>query len=183
MVQGESSQPPPIEHSKTALQCPMLTSTNYNIWAIRVKAVFRVHGILDALEPKEGTQVVDKQDHMAVALLFQAIPEELVFQVSQFNTAKEIWEALKTRYVGVDRVREARLQTLETEFESLKMKVNESVDDFAARLGKIVTEVNSLGTVYEDKKLVKKLLASVPDRYVAIVASIEQFTDLNIMSF
>lgn len=108
MVQGESSQPP-IEYSKTALQCPMLTSTNYNIWAIRVKAVFRVHGILDALEPGEGTQVVAKQDHMAVALLFQAIPEELVFQVSQFNTAKEIRGALKTRYVGVDRVRDARL--------------------------------------------------------------------------
>lgn len=82
MVQGESSQQPPIEHTKFALQCPMLTSTNYNIWAIRVKAVFRVHGILDALEPKEGTQVFDKQDHMAVALLLQAILEELVFQVS-----------------------------------------------------------------------------------------------------
>ena len=150
----------------------MLTTTNYNIWAIRVKAVFRVHGILEALEPKEGTPVEENKDHMAVALLFQAIPEELVFQVSQFNTAKEIWGALKTRYVGVDRVRETRLQTLETEFEALKMKPNESVDDFSTRMGKIVTEVNSLGTTYADKKLVKKL-ASVPDKFVAIIASIE----------
>ena len=91
MVEGESSRPPTaVADSKAALQCPMLTATNYNIWAIRIKAVFRVHGILDALEPKEGTPVDDKQDHMAVALLFQAIPEELVFQVSQFNIAKEI---------------------------------------------------------------------------------------------
>ena len=45
-----------------------------------------------------------------MALLFQSIPESLVLQVSEFDTAKQVWEAIKTRHVGAERVKEARLQ-------------------------------------------------------------------------
>ncbi|KAM0051165.1 hypothetical protein Hdeb2414_s0007g00232961 [Helianthus debilis subsp. tardiflorus] len=146
----------------------MLTSTNYNIWAIRIKAVFRFHGILQVLKPGEE-EVEAKKDDMAVALLLQAIPEELVFQVAQFQKEKEIWEALKTRYVGVVRVREAKIEQLENEFESLKMKETETVDSFAGRISQWVTKAASLGTTYEDKKLTRKLLGSVAAKYVPIV--------------
>ncbi|XP_021995420.1 uncharacterized protein LOC110892571 [Helianthus annuus] len=185
MAGGEGSIPPPVaarDPASTSLQCPMLTSTNYNIWAIRIKAVFRVHGILQALEPGEQ-EVEAKKDDMAVALLLQAIPEELVFQVAQFQKAKEIWEALKTRYVGVERVREAKIEQLENEFESLTMKETETIDSFAGRISQWVTKAASLGTTYEDKKLTRKLLGSVPAKYVPIVASIEQFADLKAMTF
>ncbi|XP_035840327.1 uncharacterized protein LOC118487519 [Helianthus annuus] len=155
---------------------------NYNIWAIRIKAVFKVHGIQQALEPGEK-EVDAKKDDMAVALLLQAIPEELVFQVAQFQTAKEIWEALKTRYVGVERVREAKLEQLENEFESLKMKETETVDSYAGRISQLVTKAASLGTTYENRKLTRKLLGSVPAKYVPIVASIEKFADLKTMTF
>ncbi|KAJ0432427.1 putative RNA-directed DNA polymerase [Helianthus annuus] len=120
---------------------------------------------------------------MAVALLLQAIPGELVFQVAQFHTAKEIWEALKTRYVGVERVREAKLEQLENEFESLKMRETETVDSYAGRISQLVTKAASLGTTYENRKLTRKLLGSVPGKYVPIVASIEQFADLKTMTF
>ncbi|KAJ0438214.1 putative RNA-directed DNA polymerase [Helianthus annuus] len=185
MVGGEGSIPPPVaarDPAPTSLQCPMLTSTNYNIWAIRIKAVFRVNGILQALEPGEE-EVEAKKDDMAVALLLQAIPEELVFQVAQFQKAKEIWEALKTWYVGVERVREAKIEQLENEFESLKMKETETVDSFVGRISQWVTKAASLGTTYEDKKLTRKLLGSIPAKYVPIVASIEQFADLKAMTF
>ncbi|XP_035842221.1 uncharacterized protein LOC118488904 [Helianthus annuus] len=145
----DENRPPPVvvkDQSTTTLQCPMLTETNYNIWAIRIKAVFKVHGIQQALEP--GKKEVDaKKDDMAVALLLQAIPEELVFQVAQFQTTKEIWEALKTR------------------------------------ISQLVTKAASLGTTYENRKLTRKLLGSVPAKYVPIVASIQQFADLKAMTF
>ncbi|XP_022011220.1 uncharacterized protein LOC110910924 [Helianthus annuus] len=181
----DGNRPPPVvvkDKSTTTLQCPILTETNYNIWAIRIKAVFKVHGIQQALEPGEK-EVETKKDDMVVALLLQAIPEELVFQVAQFQTTKEIWEALKTRYVGVERVREAKLEQLENEFESLKMKETETVDSFAGRISQLVTKAASLGTTYENKKLTRKLLGSVTAKYVPIVASIEQFPDLKAMMF
>ncbi|XP_021991840.1 uncharacterized protein LOC110888632 [Helianthus annuus] len=160
----------------------MLTETNYNIWAIRIKAIFKVYGIQKALEPGEE-EVEAKKDDMAVALLLQAIPEELVFQVAQFQTAKEICEVLKTRYVGVERVREAKIEQLENEFESLKMKETETIDSFAGRISQLVTKAASLETTYGNKKLTRELLGSVPAKYVPIVASIEQFADLKAMMF
>ncbi|PWA63679.1 sulfonylurea receptor [Artemisia annua] len=145
-----------------------------------LKASFRVHGILDALEPKEGTSVVDKQDHMAGRYFSRRFQKK--FFSFTFNTAKENLGSFKDQvmWVLIGFVKQGCKPG--DGIRSLKMKVNESVD--ASRLGcKIVTEVNSLGTVYENKKLVKKLLASVPDKFVAIVASIEQFADLNTSLF
>lgn len=177
---SESGVVQPRNPNTASLQCPMLTETNYNIWAIRIKAVFKVHGIVQALEP--GTERVDADD-MAVALLLQAIPEGLVFQVAQYETAKEIWDALKTRYVGVERVREAKVEQLEKEFESLRMKESDTIDMFSAKISQLVTKAASLGTQYEDKKLIRKLLSSAPPRFIPIVGPIEQFADLKTMTF
>lgn len=74
---------------------------------------------------------------MAMALLFQSIPEALLLQVGELDTAKKVWEAIKTRHMGAERVREARLQTLMAEFDRLKMKETETIDDFAGKLSEI----------------------------------------------
>lgn len=71
---------------------------------------------------------------MAVALLFQSIPEALILQVGEPPTSKQVWEAIKTRYVGAERVREARFQILMSDFDRLKMKDTESIDDFGGKL-------------------------------------------------
>ncbi|KAM0051937.1 hypothetical protein Hdeb2414_s0007g00242391 [Helianthus debilis subsp. tardiflorus] len=56
------------------------------------------------IEPCVGTQLDVKKDKAVIAYLFQALSEDIVLQVSSYKSAKEIWEALKVRYVGVDRV-------------------------------------------------------------------------------
>ena len=34
----------------SSIQCPMLTSTNYTVWAMRMKAALKVHKAWDAIE-------------------------------------------------------------------------------------------------------------------------------------
>lgn len=162
-------------------QCPILNSTNYTIWAVKIKALFNVYGIWDALEPKGDVDI--NKNTMAIAYLFQALPEQLVLQVAHHTNASDIWEDLKARFVGADRVKEARLQTLESEFESLKMKDSESLDDFTGKISQLVSQANNLGSTIENKRLVRKLLGSAPAKFIQIVAAIEQFADLNTMSF
>ncbi|KAJ9553626.1 hypothetical protein OSB04_017671 [Centaurea solstitialis] len=158
-------------------QCPILDSTNYTIWAVKIKAPFNVYGIWEALEPKGDVDI--NKNTMAIAYLFQALPEQLVLQVAHHTNASDIWEDLKARFVGADRVKEARLQTLESEFESLKMKDSESLDEFTGKISQLVSQANNLGSTIENKRLVRKLLGSVPARFIQIVAAIEQFADLN----
>lgn len=72
----------------------------------------------------------DDKNDVAIALLFQAIPETLVLQVGELDTAKKVWDAIKTRHVGAERVKEARLHTLMSEFDPLTMKDTKKIDDF-----------------------------------------------------
>ena len=164
--------------SFSQFQCPILKSTNYTVWAIRIKTILRANGLWEMIEPKENTQADEKKDMMATAYLYQALPEDMIIQVASCKSAKEIWDALNTRHVGADRVQKARLQTLKTEFEMLKMKVEDTIDSFTARLNSIVTRASGLGSTFDQPTLVRKLLSSVPKRFVQIVATIEQFTDL-----
>ncbi|WZZ26643.1 hypothetical protein YC2023_010044 [Brassica napus] len=70
------------------------------------------------------------------------------------------------------------------DFDRLKMKETESIDDFGRKLSEIASKSAALGVSIEEQKLVKKLLTSLPRRkYIHIVASLEQVLDLNNTSF
>ncbi|KAD3337692.1 hypothetical protein E3N88_33212 [Mikania micrantha] len=64
-----------------------------------------------SIKSHSRTAVDPKKDNAAIALLYQALPEDLVIQVAYCERAAEIWETIKTRHVGVERVMEARLHT------------------------------------------------------------------------
>lgn len=87
---------------------------------------------------------------MATALLFQSIPEALILQVGELDTAKSVWDAVKARHIGAERVREARLQTLMAEFDRLKMKVADTIDTFVGKLWEITSKSASLGEIIEE---------------------------------
>ena len=170
-----------LKEGGTSIQCPMLSTSNYTVWAVRMRMALKVHKAWEVIE----TETPDtEKNNLAMALLFQSIPESLVLQVAELETAKQVWEAIKTRHVGAERVREARLQTLISEFDRLRMKETESIDDFGGRLSELASKSAALGTTIEEAKIVKKFLSSLPrTKYIQIVASLEQVLDLNKTSF
>nr|GEZ90149.1 zinc finger, CCHC-type [Tanacetum cinerariifolium] len=168
--------------STTHFQCHMLKGTNYTTWAIRMQIILEANGLWEMIEPNEKTEADTKKDKTVIAFLYQALPEEQLLQITKHKTAKAVWDALKIRHVRVNRVQQAKQQTLKSEFEMLQMKENESIDSFVTRLTNIINKAASVGLAYEDSTLVRKLLNVVPDRFLQIVASIEQYSDLDEMS-
>ncbi|GKF73270.1 hypothetical protein Tco_0219602, partial [Tanacetum coccineum] len=120
----------------------------------------------EMIEPLESTQADNKKDKTAIAFLYQSLPEEQLLLISKYKTGKEVWDALKTRHVGVNRVQQAKQQTLESEFEMLQMKENESIDSFVTRLTGIINKAARVGLAYEDSTLIRKLLNAAPDRFL-----------------
>ncbi|GKA56942.1 zinc finger, CCHC-type containing protein [Tanacetum coccineum] len=110
------------------------------------------------------------------------LPEEQLLQITKHKTAKAIWDALKTRHIGEERVQQARLQTLKSDFEMLHMKEDETIDTFTGKLTTLVNKAASLGHTIEDYVVVRKLLNAVPDKFLQIIASIEQYSYLDEMS-
>lgn len=138
-----------------------------------------MHKVWDVIETAPAGEPDEEKNNMAMALLVQSIPETLTLQVGELGTAKEIWEAIKTRNVGAERVKEARLQTLMNEFDRLKMKDTKKIDEFPGKLSEIACKSAALGEKIEESKLVKKFLKSLPrKKYIHIVASLEQVLDL-----
>lgn len=169
------------KHKDGGISCPMLNAANYTLWTIRMKIVLKVHEAWDVVE--QGIDDTKKND-IAIAYIVQSIPESLVLQLGDLDNAKKLWEAIKARYMGADRVKEARLQTLQSEFERLKMKDNDSINSFVGKISEIAAKSSALGESIEETKLVKKFLTSLPrKKYIFIVASIEQMLDLKTTKF
>ncbi|KAD7116862.1 hypothetical protein E3N88_04130 [Mikania micrantha] len=124
----------PKESSSVSLQIPTLTATNYTTWSIMMEAIMDAQGLWETVETPPGMAVDEKKSKTARAFLFQAIPEDVLLQVAKKKTAKDVWESLKLRYLGADRVQKARLHTLKSEFEALRMKEGESIDEYAGKL-------------------------------------------------
>lgn len=151
------------------------------MWAMRMKVTLKVHEVWEAVEL--GTTDANK-NVIAMALLFQSIPENLILQIGELEEVQAMWEAIKSWYLGADRVREARLETLSSEFDRLTINETEKIDDLAGRISSLAFRSAALGQNIEEHKLVKKFLSSLPrDKFIHIVASLEQVLDLKTIGF
>lgn len=137
-----------------------------------MKGISNVHGVWGAIKPGNTDS---KQNNIAYAVLFQSIPKYQILQIGDLNTAKEMWEAIKSRHLGADRVKEARLQKLIEEFDVIRMKDSVTIDNYAAKITRIKLKTSMLGEPFEEKRLVKKFLTRLPRRFIHIVASLEKF--------
>ncbi|XP_021986069.1 uncharacterized protein LOC110882326 [Helianthus annuus] len=162
------------EQGNISLQCPKLTESNYTQRAILMETILKAYSLWDTVVSKEG--VDEKKAHTTKAMIFQTLSGDTLMQVTQYESAKEVWDAIEVRYLGADMVQKARLQTLRSE-------LNETISSFASKLGGIKSKFKSLGTTIKDKKIVRKLLIYVPKKFLPTVASIEQYSEIDKMTF
>nr|GFA50771.1 zinc finger, CCHC-type [Tanacetum cinerariifolium] len=148
-----------------------------------MQIILEANGLWEMIEPNEKTQADNEKDKTAMAFLYQALPEEQLLQITKHKIAKAIWDALKTRHIGEERVQQARLQTLKSDFEMLHMKEDETIETFTGKLTTLVNKAASIGYTIEDQTLVRKLLNAITERYLQVVASIEQYSDLKEITF
>jgi len=158
---------PAKEGGSMSYQVPALTPTNYPVWAVKVKSIMDANDIWETVEPRAlGAEADPKKSKQTLAFLFQAIPEDMVLQMASYTNPKQVWDSLETRYLGVDRVRTARLATLKRELKGLSMKEGETVDDFATKLTGLASKARGLGYKLEEVDLVKRLLDSMPKSFL-----------------
>ena len=64
----------------------------------------------------------------------------------------------------------------------MKMKENETLNEFSSRFMELVNHMKSYGEEISDKRIVEKLLISLPDKFDPIVAVIEETKDLSLLN-
>ncbi|XP_073359731.1 uncharacterized protein [Aegilops tauschii subsp. strangulata] len=110
------------------------------------------------------------------------MPMDVLQHLIAKATAKEVWDTLKLMFEGHTRVKQANLQTLLRNYETLVIGDNESVDAFASRVATLVNRIRAFGENLTETSVVRRFLRAAPPRYLQIVTAIEQCVNLETLS-
>ena len=177
-------------------QLPQFNGKNYDYWAITMKTVFVSHDLWELVEygfeepaneeefigltqaEKELLKSNKKKDSKALVFLYQAVHESVFLRIAVANTSRETWQTLKTTYQGMEKVKTTKLQLPRRDFENLCMKESDDIDSFFTHVIGLVTQIRSHGDIFEERRIVEKLLRILPSRFDVIVTTIEETKDL-----
>ena len=70
-----------------------------------------------------------------------------------------------------------KLQMSRRDFETLCMKESDNIDSFFTHVSGLVTQIRSHGETLKERRIVEKILRSLPVRFEAIVVAIEDTKD------
>ena len=109
----------------------------------------------------------------AMNAIFNAVSMEEFKKISNVEVAHTTWNILQTVHEGTKVVKINKLQQLTTRFESIRMS-----DEFYAKLNNIVNSAYNLGEIYDQPKIVKKILRSLIEDFRSKVIAIIESKDV-----
>ena len=100
-------------------------------------------------------------------------------RISNIEVAQTAWNILQTVHESTKAVKINKLQQLTSKFESIRMSDDESFDEFYAKLNDIVNSVYNLGEIYDQPKIVRKILRSLTENFRPKVTVITESKDVD----
>ncbi|MCH98477.1 retrovirus-related Pol polyprotein from transposon TNT 1-94, partial [Trifolium medium] len=141
--------------------------------------------ILAADANAEQTRIVNEarlKDLKAKNYLFQSIDRTIIETILDKSSSKAIWDSMKHKFQGSTKVKRAQLQALRGEFETLRMKEDESVNDYFGRVLATVNKMKIQGETMEQRIVVEKILRSMTRKFNYVVCAIEESNNVETLS-
>ena len=91
-------------------------------------------------------------------VIFNTVSMEEFKRLSNVEVTHTAWNILQTVHKGTKTVKINKLHQLTSKFESIRMSDDESFDEFYAKLNDIVNSAYNLGEIYDQPKIVRKIL-------------------------
>jgi hypothetical protein len=141
--------------------------------------------VLPAAATAEQRNSVDEarlKDLKAKNYLFQSIDRAISETILDKTTSKAIWDSMARKYQGSTKVKRAQLQALKGEFEMLRMKEKETVNDYFAKVLATVNKMKIQGERREERIVVEKILRSMGVKFNYVVCAIEESNNIETLS-
>ncbi|CAD6257706.1 unnamed protein product [Miscanthus lutarioriparius] len=139
MGDGTSSSALPGGVRESSLMWLMLTRTNYSEWAMLMQVNYEAMEIWETIDP--GTNVKRSQVQQAMGVLLRSVLKEMWATPGGHKTVKEAWEVVQTMRLGAHRVKDINAQKLLKEFENIRFKEGESIDDIGMRITNLIANL------------------------------------------
>ena len=191
---GTSMNKPPLfdgndyQYWKFRMQI-FTTSLDSDIWYIIENGPFKITKVEDGEtveKPRSEWTEADKRryelNHKAINAIVCAVSADEFKKLSRCETAKEMWDKLKDTYEGTSDMKNAKIDMLMHEYETFKMKENETVEEMFERFGKITNALDALGERLAQAKLVRKILRSLSSIWKAKVTALQESSKVQNMT-
>jgi hypothetical protein len=110
------------------------------------------------------------------------VDDSIFSKITGVVTSKQAWDILKLAYQGNERVKIVKLQTLQKQFETLRMTESENVDEFMTRVMGILNQIRLTGEAIPDQCIVEKVLRSLTNKFKMVITTILESKDLSCFS-
>ncbi|KAL0298902.1 UNVERIFIED_CONTAM: hypothetical protein Sradi_6550000 [Sesamum radiatum] len=117
--------------------------------------------------------------YRALSNLHAAVDETIFTRIMACKTAKQVWDKLKTKFQGSKETKQMHIFNLRKKFKLLKMKEMENVKEYINRVMKVVNRIRSRGEDLPKKRIVKKVMITLPKKFEAKISSLEDTWDLS----
>ena len=111
--------------------------------------------------------------------IFNVFSMEEFKRISNVEVAHTAWNIWQTVNYGTKTVKINKLLHLTSRFESIRMSDDETFDEFYAKLNDIVNFAFNLGEVYDQPKVVRKVLRSLTEDFRPKVTIIIESKDVD----
>ncbi|GJU73472.1 ribonuclease H-like domain-containing protein [Tanacetum coccineum] len=173
----DNNQNPPIQtpqapHSVSTVKLPTLKKgDNYDIWAMKMehyithtdyplwqiilngnspkKISTDTNGIIRVLPPKSAEDFLAiERERKARTTLLMALPEDHLYGFHNISDAKEMWDAIKSRFGGNAESKKMQKYILKQEFESFSVSNSEGLHKGYDRFQKLLSQLEVHGAGY-----------------------------------
>nr|GEV27406.1 ribonuclease H-like domain-containing protein [Tanacetum cinerariifolium] len=167
-----------------------LSHTDYPIWKVihngngLVSVTIDTNGKIKVLPPKTTEEVmVRERERKARTTLLRALPEDHLAKFHKMADAKEMWEAIKSRFGGNDESKKKHKYLMKQQFEGFLVYASEGLhkryDRFQTLLSQL--EIHGVGVSHEDAN--QKFLRSLPYSWSQVALIMRTKPGLDTLSF
>ena len=182
-----------MKHGQSLVIPPHFDGNNYAYWKVRMKAFLksideRVWNSVEYRWEKPTTPISEWQTSQKEApafnskvmnAIFNAVSMEEFKRISNVEVARTAWNILQTMHEGTKAVKINKLQQLTSKFESIRMSDDESFDEFYIKLNDIANSAYNLSEIYDQPKIVRKILRSLTENFRPKVTAITESKDVD----
>ncbi|GJZ17701.1 hypothetical protein Tco_0553824 [Tanacetum coccineum] len=193
-------------HTVSTIKLPILKKGEYDIWAMKmehylahtdypiweviqngngpVSVTTDTAGQLKILPPKTAEEVVIRErERKARTTLLMAIPEDHLAKFHKMTDAKEMWNAIKSRFGGNDESKKMQKYILKQQFEGFTVSNTDGIHKGYERFQSLLSqlEIHGAGVSTEDAN--QKFLRSLPSAWLQVSLIMRNKPGMDSLSF
>ncbi|GKA67806.1 hypothetical protein Tco_0767723, partial [Tanacetum coccineum] len=144
----------------------------YPIWEViqrgngPVSVSTDTNGLIKVLPPKTAEEILAKErESKARTTLLMALPEDHLAKFHKITDAKEMWEAIKSRFGGNDELKKMQKYILKQQFEGFSVSNSEGLHKSYDWFQSLLSQLEIHGACVSTEDANKKFLWSLPSAW------------------